>query len=541
MKKKASAARVFATTSLVLGTILSLFILFILGVGSYLNKAKAASGSVGKHSPDVAAINSEVNAFMGWDDSGETMAPYYDEDFNTEEYNYLEENDFISVAQVPLSTFAADVDTGSYCNLRRLITGGWGLDNVRSAVRTEEMINYFDYKVDSTDDVFSVQYSVGSCPWNKANKLLVLTMQANSTMNIPSKGNNFVFLIDTSGSMSGEDKLPLAKESFKLLAGSMSPEDRISIVTYAGTWDTVLEGSNDYSKICKALDNLTASGGTNGSGGIEAAYKCAKKNFIEGGNNRVILASDGDMNLGITSQSGLVDLITEKKESGVFLTVLGFGTGNYSDANMESIADAGNGNYFYIDSISEAERVLCEKLKQTTVTVAKDVKFQLEFNPAEVTSYRQIGYENRQMSATDFSDDTKDGGEIGSGAQVTVVYELVIAGSDSAADSGLKYQDSSLSDKARTGELCTVSVRYKDPDSDTSSLIEYPLTDKGISNREDFDFVCAVVEASMVIRDSRYKGTSTFDSAYELARSGCGDNKYRTEFCDLLVKLGADG
>lgn len=462
----------------------------------------------------------------------------YEEEFNTEEYNAITENGFVNVSQAPLSTFAADVDTASYCNLRRMIRDGWGLDNVAYSIRTEEIVNYFDYKVDDTSDVFSVQYSIGDCPWNEDNKLLVMTMQANSETNVPNEGNNFVFLIDSSGSMYSKDKLDLAIDSFKLLAGTLGPKDRVSIVTYSGSSETILEGSNDYNAICKALDKIEASGGTNGSGGIEAAYNCAEENFIENGNNRVIIASDGDMNLGITSQGGLVDLITDKKESGVFLTVLGFGSGNYSDANMESIADAGNGNYFYIDTIDEAERVLCAKLMQTTVTVAKDVKFQVEFNPAEVSSYRQIGYENRQMSASDFSDDTKDGGEIGAGAQVTVCYELVLAGSDPESD--LKYQDTVLSDESKNGELCTVSVRYKAPTEDESSLIEYPLKDNGISNKKDFNFICGIIEASMVIRDSEYKGNATFDTAYQLAKSGAKDDKYREDFCELLVELGAD-
>ena len=462
----------------------------------------------------------------------------YDEgDYNTEEYNTITENNFIDVLKSPLSTFAADVDTGTYCNLRRMINGGYNLDNIASAIRTEEMVNYFDYKVDSKDDVFSVQYSVGECPWNKDNKLLIMTMQANSETDITSEGNNFVFLIDSSGSMRSDDKLPLVKESFKLLAGQLGPNDRVSIVTYSGSYETLLEGSNDYSKICKTLDKIVASGGTNGSGGITAAYECAAKNFIEGGNNRVIIASDGDMNLGITSQSGLVDLIKQKKETGVFLTVLGYGTGNYSDANMESIADAGNGNYFYIDSIDEAERVLCEKLMQTTVTVAKDVKFQVEFNPVEVISYRQIGYENRQMAATDFNNDKKDGGEIGAGAQVTVCYELQMRAPEDKVNIDLKYQDTVLSDKAGNGEICTVSVRYKAPDEDTSKLIQYPLVDKGISNQDDFNFISGVIETSMVLRNSEYKGTATYASAYELAKAGSINNKYREEFCGLIKKL----
>ena len=495
------------------------------------------------YSTTVPQMNTrDVSAAAGdtseeWEYCEETTAYY--EDFNTEEYNTIKENGFIDVLQNPLSTFAADVDTGSYCNLRRMIRGGWDLNNVASSIRTEEIVNYFDYKVDNTYDIFSVQYSVGDCPWNKDSKVLFLTMQANSEINVPNEGNNFVFLVDSSGSMYSEDKLDLAVESFKLLAGNLGPKDRVSIVTYAGHSDTLLEGSNDYREICRVLDTITADGGTNGSGGINAAYACAEKNFVKNGNNRVIIASDGDMNLGITSQSGLVDLITEKKETGVFLTVLGFGSGNYSDANMESLADAGNGNYFYIDSIEEAERVLCEKMMQTTVTVAKDVKFQVEFNPAEVSSYRQIGYENRQMSARDFSDDTKDGGEIGAGAQVTVCYELILKGSG-PDDDGLKYQEAALTDEAGSGELCTVSVRYKAPDSDKSDLIEYPLVDNGINNRNDFNFICGIIEASMVLRDSEFKGNSTLDSAYQLARSGADNNRYRTDFCDLLVELGAD-
>ncbi len=468
-------------------------------------------------------------------DEEEYTAEYTEDDFNTSEYNVIKENGFINVADAPLSTFAADVDTASYCNLRSNIQYGLFIEDMAPAIRTEEMVNYFDYTVDDTDDVFSVQYSVGDAPWNNENKLLVMTMQANSDMNIPNEGNNFVFLIDSSGSMSWENKIELVKESFKLLAGSLGPKDRVSIVTYSGSSELLLNGSNNYNEICSVLDSISTDGGTNGSGGIEAAYECAVENFIENGNNRVIIASDGDMNLGITSQAGLVDLITEKKESGVFLTVLGYGYGNYSDANMESIADAGNGNYFYIDSIAEAERVLCAKLMQTTVTVAKDVKFQVEFNPAEVASYRLIGYENRAMSASDFSDDTKDGGEVGAGAQVTVCYELVPSSAES--NSNLKYQDVVLSDEASSGELCTVSVRYKAPDSDESELIEYPLEDNGISNKNDFDFICAVIEASMVIRDSDYKGSATFETAYELAKSGSNNNRYREEFCDMLIEL----
>lgn len=493
-----------------------------------------ASTTIANYAP-VETADGLSYAPTEWDREYPEETTVAGQDFNTEEYNTIKENGFIDVLQNPLSTFAADVDTGTYCNLRDMIINGYNLSNIASAIRTEEMVNYFDYKVDSKDDVFSVQYSVGDCPWNKDNKLLVMTMQANSETDITNEGNNFVFLVDTSGSMSGE--LDLVKKSFKLLAGELGPNDKVSIVTYAGSSETLLEGSNDYIKICNVLDKLSASGGTNGSGGITAAYECAAKNFVKGGNNRVIIASDGDMNLGITSQSGLVDLIKEKKETGVFLTVLGYGRGNYSDANMESLADAGNGNYFYIDSINEAERVLCEKLMQTTVTVAKDVKFQVEFNPYEVAAYRQIGYENRQMAASDFNDDKKDGGEIGAGAQVTVCYELKMREPGEKDKDGLKYQDTNLSDKAKSGEFCTVSVRYKAPAEDASKLIQYPLKDNGISNQDDFNFICGVIETSLVLRNSEYKGSATYDSAYELAKSGSANNKYREEFCRLIRKL----
>ncbi len=469
---------------------------------------------------------------------------YYDEpgyEFNTEEYEFIEENGFVLVADNPLSTFAADVDTGSYCNLRRIINQGTSLSNVSSSIRTEEIINYFDYKVDNDSDVFSVQYEIGNCPWNEEHKLLVMTLQANAEEQVTNRGNNFVFLIDSSGSMNTSDKLPLAIESFKLLAQSLGKRDTVSIVTYSGSSETILEGSDDYDEICRALERVQAGGGTNGSGGITAAYECAEKNFIEGGNNRVIIASDGDMNLGITSNGGLVDLITEEKETGIFLTVLGFGSGNYSDYNMESIADAGNGNYYYIDTINEAQRVLVEKLKQTTVTVAKDVKFQAEFNPAVVYSYRQIGYENRVMSASDFNDDTKDGGEVGAGQQVTIAYEIELAG-DQEGGTDLKYQDA-VTVEGFEDEICTVAVRYKDPDEEESTRLEYPVKNRedyeDDSESSDFRFVAGIIEASMVIRQSEYAGTSTLDSAYLLANSGSDGNEYRNEFCQLLVELGA--
>lgn len=475
-----------------------------------------------------------------------TVQEGYYEEFNTEEYNPIEENGFIKVSSAPESTFAADVDTGSYTNFRRMVKDNYSIENIPAgSIRVEEMINYFDYVVEETNDgkAFAVRYETGICPWNEDNKLLMMTVKAKDA-DIKSQGNNFIFLIDSSGSMSyDESKGELAVKSFKLLAETLNKNDRVSIVTYSGSSRVVLDSctGNKYEEICDALDSIEFGGGTNGSGGISAAYELAEKNFIEGGNNRVIIASDGDMNLGITSQGGLVDLIKEKKETGVFLTVLGYGSGNYSDANMESIADAGNGNYYYIDCIDEADRVLVDKLKQTTITVAKDVKLQVEFNPLEVSEYRLIGYENRTMAADDFEDDAKDGGETGAGQTVTVLYELVC--NDVASEgSDLKYQtDRELTEDALTGELLTLSVRYKEPDGDVSVEESFAVTDNADVTQQqsaDFCFAAGVAELAMILNDSAYKGTADLESAYDLVMMGAGENDYRKELGKMIKTLG---
>ncbi len=471
---------------------------------------------------------------------------FHTEDFNTEEYDYIEENSFLSVAVSPLSTFAADVDTGSYTNFRRMVRDNYAVDDIpKGAIRVEEMINYFDYGVKETDDGkrFAVSSEIHNCPWNEDNRLLMLTVKAKD-VEMESAGNNFVFLIDSSGSMDSADKGSLAIKSFKLLAETLNKKDRVSIVTYSGDSRVVLEScrGDKYKKICKALDSIEFGGGTNGSGGITAAYEQAEKNFIENGNNRVIIASDGDMNLGVTSNAGLTDLIKEKKETGVFLTVLGYGSGNYSDANMESIADAGNGNYYYIDCIDEADRVLVDKLKQTTITVAKDVKLQVEFNPVEVAEYRLLGYENRTMAAEDFEDDSKDGGETGAGQTVTVLYELV-CGDGNDAESDLKYQaDREITDAAVSGEILTISVRYKEPDGDNSVEENFVVTDEESElfyNQISTDYALAagVAELAMILNDSKYIGTADLDSAYELVMQGSNDNKYREELAELIKSL----
>lgn len=474
------------------------------------------------------------------------MDGYYESDFNTEEYNYIKENSFLSVETSPLSTFAADVDTGSYTNFRRMLNDGYRLEDIpQGAIRVEEMINYFDYAaVESKDDEsrFGIWYESNICPWNEDHELLVLTVQAKD-IDLDYVGNNFVFLIDSSGSMNTQDKGAMAIDSFKLLAETLTEDDRVSIVTYSGSSATILDScpGNKYNKICKALDSIKFGGGTNGSGGITAAYDLAAENFMDGGNNRVIIASDGDMNLGITSQSGLTELITEQKETGVFLTVLGYGSGNYSDANMESIADCGNGNYYYIDCLEEAERVLVDELKQTTITVAKDVKLQVEFNPVEVAEYRLIGYENRTMAAEDFDDDTKDGGETGAGQTVTVLYELV-RNDNHTADSGLKYQSGrALTDEALNGEILTLSIRYKEPDEDKSVEENFSvMANHGSYNKmsKDFAFAAGVAELAMLINDSDYMGTTTLDSAIALLREGLSYNTpYREQLFNMLCEL----
>lgn len=460
--------------------------------------------------------------------------------WNTEEYNTLTESGFKKVSTDPLSTFAADADTGSYCNLRRMIADGYSAEEIPSgAIRTEELLNYFDYNVkEKGEGKFSVQSETAACPWNEDHGLALMTIQANDT-ETPSAGRNFVFLLDTSGSMDEAEKIALAKCSFKLLAYTLTENDVISIVTYSGDSYVVLEGcpGSDYDAVCDALDQVYPYGGTNGSGGIEKAYEIAEKYFIEGGSNRVIVASDGDMNLGITSQSGLTDLIKEKKESGVFLTTLGYGSGNYSDANMEAIADAGNGNYFYIDCLDEAEHVLVNRLGQTTVTVAKDVKFQVEFNPANVAEYRLIGYENRALANDDFKNDKVDGGEIGAGAQVTILYEIVYNDGKNT-ESSLKYQDAGrLSDAADSDELFTLSVNYKEPAEDKSVTEDYVISPTEGQASPNMHLAVSLAELSMLLHSSDNAQNISWDNVYEEAVSGLVDGDTLREGYVNLVKL----
>lgn len=459
---------------------------------------------------------------------------------NDEEYNYIKENGYTAVSSAPLSTFSADVDTASYTNVRRMIDDG--MDVPPDAVRIEEFINYFDYDYTDPSDgePFAVHTELSDCPWNDETELLMVGINTKGFDAVLDErpAMNLVFLIDVSGSMYDDNKLPLVQKSFSMLTDNLTAADRVSIVTYAGSDEVVLEGAdgNDRKKILRAINDLEAGGSTAGAAGINTAYDIAQKYFIDGGNNRVILATDGDLNVGLSSESELTRLIEEKRESGVFLSVLGFGTGNYKDNRLEALADYGNGNYSYIDSEKEAKKVLVDEMSGTLFTVAKDVKFQLEFNPANVKGYRLIGYENRVMAAEDFNDDTKDAGEIGAGHSVTVLYEIVPADSKmELGESELKY--ASDSEGVMGDELLTVNIRYKEPEGSESKLLTYPVNKSLYSDKmsADMNFASCVAEFGMLLRNSRYIGDVTYkDVSAQLSRYDYSDDDYKDEFIYLV-------
>ncbi|MGN0639043.1 MAG: von Willebrand factor type A domain-containing protein [Huintestinicola sp.] len=464
----------------------------------------------------------------------------FPEEYNTEEYNYIEENGYTAVSSAPLSTFSADVDTASYTNIRRMIYDGY--DVPPEAVRIEEMINYFDYHYSDPDEnePFAVHAELSDCPWNKDTELLMIGINTKSTDALldDREPMNLVFLIDVSGSMYSEDKLPLVQKSFSMLTDNLNSRDRISIVTYAGSDEVVLEGAdgNDRERVLDAINSLEAGGSTAGAAGINTAYEIAEKYFIKGGNNRVILATDGDLNVGLSSESELTQLIEEKRESGVFLSVLGFGTGNLKDNKLEALADHGNGNYSYIDSEREARKVLVDEMSGTLYTAAKDVKFQLEFNPANIKGYRLIGYENRTMAAEDFNDDTKDAGEIGAGHSVTVLYELVPVDSPMEIGSELKYSENQGS-KKMGNELLTVNIRYKEPEGSESKLLSYPVERSLYSKTksENMTFAAAVAEFGMLLRNSRYIGDITYSNiATQLSEYDYHSDEFKDEFVYLV-------
>ena len=461
---------------------------------------------------------------------------------NTNEYNAFKENRFLSVLTSPLSTFAADVDTASYAQLRAMILRGE--TPPVDSVRIEEMLNYFqyDYKGPEGNDPLGVTMELVKTPWNDKTQLLLIGLQAKEIEKAERPQQNLVFLIDVSGSMDYPNKLPLVKRAFLMLLEELQPTDTVSIVTYASNDAVVLDGkrASDKAAIMEAIENLSAGGSTAGAAGITTAYQLAEKYFIKGGNNRVLLATDGDLNVGITDEGSLGRLVEEKKKSGVFLSVLGFGDGNYKDNKLEALADRGDGNYSYIDTIYEARKALVTEIGATFFAVAKDVKLQVDFNPAFLKGYRLIGYENRLMNAEDFADDQKDGGELGSGHRVTVLYELVPKDSDfdiGAVES--KYQEVKPAEGSGD-ELLTLSIRAKAPDGDESQLYTYPLNQQEPGEMSDnMSFAAAVAEVGMLLRDSEWKGTATYQSALELLRGNgslTGD-PFKEEFLYLVTLL----
>ena len=459
--------------------------------------------------------------------------------WNTEEYRSQRDNEFQPVNSAPLSTFSIDVDTASYSNIRRYINTG----NLppADAVRTEELLNYFSYDYPQPADAhpIAVTTELHDAPWNPARKLLLLGIQGKSVRTEQLPPSNLVFLIDVSGSMAAPNKLPLLKTAFKLLAQQLRAEDKVAIVVYAGAAGVVLEPTpgSDKAKIIAKIDSLVAAGSTAGSEGLKLAYKTARENFNPAGNNRVILATDGDFNVGPSSEGELTRMIEEYRKDGVFLSILGFGMGNIKDNKMESMADHGNGNYAYIDNAQEAKKVLVSQLAGTLFTIAKDVKIQVEFNPAQVKAYRLLGYENRVLESKDFKDDKKDAGDMGAGHSVTALYELIPAASAEAVPGvdPLKYQQTQL---VPSDEWLQVKVRYKQPRADSSTLLAVKVDggNGAMAASENFRFAAAVAEYGMLLRNSEFKGQSSYEQALSLARGARGDDHegYRAEFIRLL-------
>ncbi len=466
------------------------------------------------------------------------------ESSNTERYDQPDDNSFHGVARAPLSTFSVDVDTASYSNTRRFLNSGQLPP--KDAVRVEEFINYFlyDYPQPVGSAPFSVATEVSECPWNTKHRLVHIGLQGRSIQSENLPPANLVFLVDVSGSMQEPDKLPLVKSALRMLTQGLTARDRIAIVVYAGSSGLVLPptSGDKKSEILTALGELQAGGSTNGGEGIMLAYRVAQQNFIKNGTNRVILATDGDFNVGVTNQSDLVRLIEEKRRSGVFLTVLGFGRGNLNDSTMEKLADKGNGNYAYIDTVEEARKVMGHEIGGTLATIAKDVKIQVEFKPQQVSAYRLVGYENRLLNDQDFNDDTKDAGEIGAGHTVTALYEVVPRGQkvEGAGVDPLKYQRSSRvpNERATSGELMTIKLRYKEPEANDSKLLSISVVDSHDTFQnasENLKFSSAVAMFGMLLRDSKYKGNASYDNALQLARASTGADLqgYRGEFVKL--------
>ena len=465
---------------------------------------------------------------------------------NAETYKEIKENSFVAVAQQPVTTFSADVDRAAYANVRRII--GYGKIPPKDAVRIEEMVNYFDYDYPAPEEgsasPLRVSPELAPAPWNPNHLLLRIGLQAKKIDLAKAPPSNIVFLIDVSGSMDEENKLPLLQSSFKMLLGQLRPDDKVAIVTYANGTKVALPSTSvkDKEKIIKVLDNLYASGGTSGGKGIQLAYEQAQKSFIKNGNNRIILATDGDFNIGINNTTDLEKFIEKQRESGIYMSVLGFGMGNYRDDMAETIADKGNGNYAYIDNITEAKKVLVNELSGTLFAVAKDVKLQLEFNPKYVKEYKLIGYENRMLANEDFTNDKKDAGEIGAGHTVTALYELVP--SDGKVAQSFRYQSQELNEKGKGNELGFLKIRYKDPKVKDAKSVE--ITEPLVFNKKalketstDYRFAASVAEFGILLRDNSNKANATYDQVIELAEGAIGKDPegYRKEFVRLVKSV----
>jgi Ca-activated chloride channel family protein len=465
---------------------------------------------------------------------------------DNEAYDHIEENQFRRVDADPLSTFSIDVDTASYANVRRLLSDG-ELPPA-GAVRIEELINYFrfDYPQPSGRDPFSITTELTACPWNSQHRLALIGLQGRALKDRDPAPRNLVFLVDVSGSMADADKLPLVHTAMRLLTDVLTARDRVAIVVYAGSSGLVLSSTpgDQKDRILQALADLEAGGSTNGAEGIRLAYEVARESFIRGGVNRVILATDGDFNVGVTSQSELVDLIEREREGGIFLSVLGVGTGNLKESTMEKLADSGNGNYSYLDSVHEARKVLVREAGGTLETIAKDVKIQVEFNPREVAAYRLIGYENRLLNDEDFNDDAKDAGEIGASHSVTALYEIVPVGVkvDASDVDSLRYQRAARETRAAgSGELMTIKIRYKAPDGATSKLLSRALMNRPSAMTANVGFASAVAEFGLLLRESRFLGQSSFESATARAKQFRGEDGegYRAEFIRLVERAAS--
>ncbi len=519
-------------------------------VASAPTKAKAFYFSEGEDRTTKSELRPDRDRFERLADSA-TADPA-----TAESYDDVTDNPFTKPTDAPLSTFSIDVDTASYANVRRILNGN--TLPPRAAVRIEELVNYFhyDYPQPEGDTPFSSAMEIAACPWTPEHRLLRVALHGGDIARAARPASNLIFLIDVSGSMQPENKLPLLKRSLALMVDQLGERDQVGIVVYAGAAGCVLESTHSKDKIRNALDRLESGGSTHGSAGLQLAYELAEKHFIKGGTNRVILATDGDWNVGVTDKGDLWKMIERKAKGGVFLTVLGFGMDNLKDDMLEKLADKGNGNYAYIDTLNEGRKVLVDELGATLVTIAKDVKIQIEFNPAQVGAYRLIGYENRVMAAKDFADDTKDAGEIGAGHSVTAFYEIVPAGTPMPAPAvePLKYQSAPVAEEKKSeirnpkseisDEMLTLKLRYKAPDGDVSTLREFPFKDSAHSfaqSTRDFRFAAAVAGYGMILRDSPHRGSANWALVHELAVEGKGEDRdgYRAEFVGLVEKARA--